>query len=75
MFRHAKPVTEADLVAIEERALRVVPIGYLVTALTGSLAPEKGEEQAYVIAELCRDDIPALIAEIRRLRAEGRRDG
>ena len=70
MFSNNKPLTDSDLAVIEARARAIVPLGYLVTALSGSLAPEKGEEQAYLIAELADKDTPALLTELRNLRAE-----
>ena len=75
MLGSRKPLAETDLIAIEARAqaIAIVLIGYLVTALSGSLAPAKGEEQAYLIATLCDDDVTAFIAEVRRLRAESLR--
>ncbi|MDQ5826344.1 MAG: hypothetical protein M3441_19295 [Chloroflexota bacterium] len=64
-----KPLAEEDLQIIEARVAAIWPIGYLVTALTGSLHPDPGEEQAYLISQLSSDDVPALIRTLRRLQA------
>ncbi len=66
--RH-KPLTEEDLQIIEARAAAIWPIGYLVTGLTGSLDPDPGEEQAYLISQLSSDDVPSLVRSLRWVQA------
>jgi hypothetical protein len=66
---------QPDLEAIEARTKLIPKIGYLVVELRGEDFPLddgsaiQGETVAEAIVDLARADVPALIAEVRRLRA------
>ena len=51
---------------ISGRAASIVPIGYLTTALCGSL--KEGAEQASSISTLARKDVPDLVSALREER-------
>ena len=58
-----------DLKAIEERAAKVPPIGYLVTAFGHSWDDDPLDDTSLAIAKLAREDIPALVARVKELEA------